>query len=292
MNYPIGDIAPRRDIYKENYLNLHLVEIGRGCKYKCDFCCLSNIYNSYRYKPITSIVNEIEGLDKRKPILFINDNLTSDINFSKELFSALIPLKIKWRGFVCLDIIDNDEIFDLMAKSGCELIFVGFESLKKENILQMKKFQNIRVKYSSFVKKSRERGIAIYGTFIFGYDYDTADVFEKTLEFAIKNKLFGAWFNILQPMPGTPAYERLLSKNRLHNVRWWLEEEQKADDLYFIPESGLSSRQIIDGCRNAISKFYDWTSIFKRVEFKANCNSFAKAKYYIHFNLNEYKLTR
>ncbi len=49
----------------------------------------------------------------------------------------------------------------------------------------------------------------VYGTFVFGYDYDTVDSFAIALEFAERHRFFLANFNPLTPMPGTHLYERL-----------------------------------------------------------------------------------
>jgi hypothetical protein len=60
----------------------------------------------------------------------------------------------------------------------------------------------------------------INGSFVFGFDCDGPDVFERTLEFTVENKILTASFHVLTPLPGTRAFERLDTERRLLHRDW------------------------------------------------------------------------
>ena len=50
---------------------------------------------------------------------------------------------------------------------------IGFESLDQRNLQQMNKRWALQDgDYAASIRKIREHGIMIYGTFVFGYDHD------------------------------------------------------------------------------------------------------------------------
>jgi radical SAM superfamily enzyme YgiQ (UPF0313 family) len=269
-------LKPNREIFKgKRYItSLALVEFGRGCKYKCNFCCISVFYKqTYRHRPLRDVIEEIEGLGK-KIIQFSDDNIITEPNIAKKLFSALIPLKIKWMAQASVDpVLLDEELLNSMAKSGCIGLFIGFESLERKNLNRMGKTHNIIIgDYNFLIKNLKNSGISILGNFLFGYDYDDKHIFKKTLKFAIENKFFAAAFQSLRPYPGTLLYKKLLSQGRLIYDKWWLEKNYKFGDTVFRPLL-LSPKELQDKCEEIKAKFYSWPSLFKRIEFKANCKN-------------------
>ena len=121
-----------------------------------------------------------------------------------------------------------------MVHSGCIAVLIGFESLDADNLKQMRKGWAIKKgPYAERIRILRKAGLMIYGTFVFGYDNDRRDVFDRTAEFAIDNKFFLANFNPLTPMPGTGLYDRLKAEGRLLVDRWWLDEDYRYGDAAF-----------------------------------------------------------
>jgi len=107
---------------------------------------------------------------------------------------------------------------------------------------------------NELVKRIHDAGIGIYATFVFGYDGDTPATFEKTLEFAEKNKFYTAAFNHLLPFPGTPLYQRLKEENRLLYDKWWLEENYNYGELAFKPKN-MSPEEVSRRCRMVRKEF-------------------------------------
>ena len=132
----------------------------------------------------------------------------------------------------------DDELMALMQKSGCLSVVVGFESLDIKSLIQMKKGWNLR--YGAYtekaLKKFRDHGIMVYGTFVHGYDHDTLDSFKYNLEFALESKFYLANFSPLTPTPGAPLYDRLKKEGRLINDPLVARPDFKYGQAGFIPK--------------------------------------------------------
>jgi len=176
----------------------------------------------------------------------------------------LIPLNIRWVGQISIDVAKNSQLMDLMAKSGCSAVVIGFESLNEGNLRQMKKGWNLKHSdYDTAIRRFHDHGIMIYGTFVFGYDHDTVDSFDITAEFAIRSKLALANFLALTPTPGSGLYSRLKNESRLICERWWLDSNCRVGDATFHPLR-MTADELPEGCARARKMFYRYGSIFKR----------------------------
>jgi radical SAM superfamily enzyme YgiQ (UPF0313 family) len=240
------------------------VQFGRGCQYACDFCSIHALYGSHtRQRPVAEVVAEIRALDRRY-IVFIDDNLFTDVFKAEELFRALTPLDIHWACQISLDIAENSRLMDLMATSGCFCAMIGFESLRKDNLRQMKKGWNLRHSdYETAIGEFRSRGIMVYASLVFGYDHDTVDTFDTTAEFFIRTKCTMANVNTLAPMPGSGLYSRLANENRLIHERWWLDPDYRYGQAAFQPLR-MTADELTTGCLRARRIFHGYRSILRR----------------------------
>ena len=100
----------------------------------------------------------------------------------------------------------------------------------------------------------RKHGLAVYGTFVFGYDNDDRAVIERSVEFAREQKLFLAAFNHLVPFPGTPLYRRLEPEGRLLKPNWWLDPREPGRRRHVPPEAGFAGgiASAVPGCTAAV----------------------------------------
>lgn len=282
----LENLMPNRDIFKgKKYLPISLVESGRGCCFSCNFCSISSFYKgSYRTRPVNDIVSEIKSL-KSKYIFLVDDNLGADVARAKELFRALIPLRISWVSQISISGLADNELLDLMAQSGCVCILVGFESLRDGNLAQMNKEWNKKTAaYEEILQGLKKKEIAVYGTFMFGYDEDNEKAFEDTLKFALNNKFLLAAFNHLVPFPGTPLYGRFRKEGRLRYEEWWLDDGYQFGDAAFHPKS-LSAGQLRQLCIKYRKKFYEIRSIIARsARFRPDIKW--AVDFYRHISLN------
>lgn len=286
IQYNQQQIIPDRSIYKDkNYLKITLLEAGRGCCFRCDFCSIQRFFEGkHFYRNIETVVEEIKLLKSRKQLFFfVDDNITANHEQAKELFKALIPLKIKWVGQADITIHKDDELLKLMVSSGCQGILIGFESLNPANLQLMNKgFNQSKMTPEAAIKKIHKAEIIIYATFLHGYDADKVEDYQQIIDFCIDNKLFMVGFNHVTPFPGTGLYETLKKENRLLFKQWWL------DDNYTygtIPYKTILPQEIIEKhCRKNRSKFYSTLSLLKRMRNFTNIKNPTMFGFYVLIN--------
>lgn len=262
---PLDELSPDRKIFTgKRYVPVSLVQYGRGCRYNCNFCSIRAFYGSnLRQRPVARVIEEIKSLGK-KALFFVDDNLFVDTERAKELFTALIPLKVLWSCQVSIDIAQDAELVTLMRRSGCVSALIGFESLNVSSLQQMRKGWNLKYgDYESSIRAFRDQGIMIYGTFVFGYDQDSPETFEQAVDFAIRNKFYLANFNPLTPMPGADLYSQLEQEGRLIFDRWWLDPNFRYGHATFHPR-GMSAEELTLGCFRARTRFNTLRSICYR----------------------------
>jgi radical SAM superfamily enzyme YgiQ (UPF0313 family) len=248
-----------------NYTPISLVQAGRGCRFACDFCSIHAFYGTYRaQRAPADIVAEMRALPRRRLVFFVDDNLYWRRDVFEALMRALIPLKMRWCCQITIDVARDDALLDLMAQAGCALALIGFESLERESLVQMrKKWNGVAGGYADVVSRFHARGIMIYGTFVFGYDADTPASFDRAAAFAREQSLCIANFNPLTPMPGTGLYNRLRAEGRLVREEWWLDPSYRYGDAIFAPR-GISPEELSAGPMRARNAFYGWRSIAGR----------------------------
>jgi len=269
----LSSIRLDRSIFAgKRYLPLGLVETGRGCRFSCDFCAIQRFFGrTHRYRPVESVIAELTALRERvRFFFFVDDNFAGNFKATKPLLDELRKLRIRWVTQMSINAAHDEEFLDLLARSGCMGVLIGFETLDADNLKSMgKRFNAMMGGYPQALRNLRRYGIRVYGTFIFGYDNDNLETFDETVDFALEQNLYIAAFNHLTPFPGTTLYERLVRENRLRYDNWWLDDRYRYNDLPFFPER-LTPRQVTENCVAARRRFYSWKSILRRGFDKTN----------------------
>jgi len=264
--YSLAGIRPDRSIFRgKRYAPVSLVQYGRGCRLSCDFCSIHAFYGRrMMQRPVEDVIAEIASLPRHRPVFFVDDNLFSDVPTLTRLLEAVTPLRIRWTCQTTIDVTRDERLLALMAKSGCMLALVGFESLSEANLKQIGKKWNLRRgDYLNGIRKLHDHGIMIYGTFVFGYDDDGPDAFDRAVDFALESGFCLANFNPLTPTPGTALMARLEHERRLLFDRWWLDSRFRYGQAIFTPR-GMTPEDLTDGCWRARQRFYRYASIAQR----------------------------
>ncbi|MGR9012004.1 MAG: B12-binding domain-containing radical SAM protein [Gammaproteobacteria bacterium] len=262
-------IKPRRDLFKGYpYIPLSVVEFGRGCKYRCDFCCIHKFYKGgYRTRPVDAVLAEIASI-KNKHILFADDNLVNSPASIKPLLRGLIALKKHWGAQVTIDVAKSDEMLSLMRESGCVGLLLGLESLSNKNLKEMNKKATCEM-YEQVVNTISDHHIMVNGSFVSGYAGDFADAFKDEIAFSHQHGFILAGFNHLMPLPGTALYERLQSEGRLFYKKWWLEQEDYFGSVAHQPEN-MTPDELALAKFNAFKTYYSLGKILRRAIKRKN----------------------
>jgi radical SAM superfamily enzyme YgiQ (UPF0313 family) len=266
--------VPRRDLFKgKGYLPLSLIQWSRGCIHGCSFCATSAFFGAtHRFRRIEEVTHEIKSQNLRM-VFFVDDNIVADPEYAKELFRALIPLKIKWVSQASITMTRDPELMDLMMQSGCLGNVIGFESIDESTLEGMNKLHNAE-NFSGYREELailRDYGMQVWAAFTIGHDQDTRDSIMRTLDFAIENRFCFAAFNIMMPYPGTPYYEKLRAEGRLlYDGRWWLHPEYRFNYAAFRPRT-MEPDELTEIAWQCRRSFNSPGSIVKRaLDFKTN----------------------
>jgi radical SAM superfamily enzyme YgiQ (UPF0313 family) len=254
----------KRDLIKgKGYLFTNTIQTTRGCPFQCEFCSVSSFFGrSYRTRPIPLVVEELVTLRQESVFLFlVDDNLVGNRPYAKALFQEMTAFQFKWASHAPLDFANDEELLRLASQSGCMALFVGFESLTRENLSMMGKKTSLGISPIEAVKKFHDQGVGILASFILGYDHDTPDTFEKILDFCHKAKIDGGLFPILTPYPGTLLRERLKKEGRILTDQWDLYD---MEHVTFVPK-GMSPEKLQEGFGWLNASFLSWSSILKRL---------------------------
>ncbi|MCP3892002.1 MAG: B12-binding domain-containing radical SAM protein [Desulfobulbaceae bacterium] len=268
---------PDRTLFqRKKYLPVTLLEAGRGCPLSCEFCAVCTAFRGSRTTRLhDGVIEELRRMGKKKLLFFVDDNFSANLAEAKQLLRKLIPLRIRWVSQMSLDAAYDEEFLDLLAKSGCQGVLIGFESLNDDNLMQMNKGVNLKEDgFDKALANLRRHSIRLYATFVFGYDGDTIDCFKATVAFAQEHRFYIAAFNHLTPFPGTPLYSRLENEGRLRYERWWLDGNYTYNDIPFQPR-GMSPLQLQQGCIDARKSFFSIPGIWNRSLDRVNRNDFA-----------------
>jgi radical SAM superfamily enzyme YgiQ (UPF0313 family) len=286
---PVGPPQPgtltRRDIFKgKGYLPITLLQFSRGCRWNCEFCAVSAFFNKTQYRrAVDEVVREIEAQERRH-LFFVDDNILANHQAAKELFRALIPLRVNWVSQASIDMTRDRELMDLMVKSGCLGNVIGFESLDPQNLRTMHKAPNLLGGFEGYkpqIEILRDYGLQTWAAFTLGYDYDTPQSIERMLEFALENRFTFAAFNVLMPYPGTPLYARLEREGRLlYDGKWWLHPDYRFNYAAFQPRL-MSADELTEAGFRCRSVFNSWRGIAHRaLDLKTNLRSLYRLAIY------------
>jgi radical SAM superfamily enzyme YgiQ (UPF0313 family) len=253
---------PRRELLnKKGYITINTVEAVRGCSYPCTFCAYPTAFGSTVYKrPVQEVVKEVEALHG-KVIVFPDVNLIADKAYAKELFTALIPLKIFWLGLVTSHIGIDDELIAIFEKSGCKGLLIGFESISQSSQQYINKGVNQVQSYGELMNKLHAHGILVQGCFAFGGDDEDKSVFEKTAEMVTKIKIDLPRYSILTPFPNTQLYRDLDKAGRILERNWAMYD---VEHCVFKPAK-MSVQDLEDGIVWAWKHTYSIKDIAKRL---------------------------
>lgn len=217
LPFPAHDLVNTRK-YFEPFMPqpFMLIQTARGCPYTCNFCVRS-YGQKLSVRSVDNIIEEIvwlKKIHKIKSFRIIDDTFTATPKRVIEFCQLLIQknVNVTWS---CLSRSDtlNAEMIDLMKKSGCKRIYIGFESGSSKILKELNKdvdfglvMQNIRL-----LKKHK---IEVSGFFMVGHPEETNEDFMDSIDLAIKTDLDYAMAFEFVCYPGTKVFE--LYKDQIH----------------------------------------------------------------------------
>ena len=234
----------------------------RGCPGQCDFCTVAVMYgHKLRKRPISEVAAEYASF-RGKVIIFWDDNIVGDMEYAKGLCRAIAPYRKWWSSQASIHAGRDDEFLEVAAQSGCKQLFLGLESISQQSIAEVNKAFNRVDEYLQIIDRIHSHGIAVQAGIVFGFDHDTPEIFQDTIDFLEKAGVQNATFNVLTPFPGTPLFRRMEAEGRILTRDW--RKYNSRDDVVYQPKR-MSAAELLAGFRYANDRFYSLPSTLKRL---------------------------
>jgi radical SAM superfamily enzyme YgiQ (UPF0313 family) len=217
--------TPRWDLVRLRDYVAMPVQYSRGCPFNCEFCDIVVMNGRVpRTKDPSQVVSELEALRRRgwsDMVFIVDDNFIGNRKRSKQLLREMI----EWRaraapgmGFfteASMNLADDAELCELMARAGFKKVFMGIETPSQEGLEECNKLQNRRRDLSDAVRTVQRAGMEVMGGFIVGFDSDPRDIFRRQFEFIQQSGVVTAMVGLLSALPETALYRRLAREGRI-----------------------------------------------------------------------------
>jgi radical SAM superfamily enzyme YgiQ (UPF0313 family) len=243
---------PRWDVIckGKGYLPLNPIQIARGCPVNCDMCSVpQNFGKEFRMRDIASLMKEIECMDRYAFV--VNDNLHLAKRRSLRFLNGLKNLSKKWVGLALLRIGGDPDFLKMLRESNCWAMYIDLSPWLSASLNEV--IEGIQVKKAGeYIKRIREHNIKVIASFVFGFDHDDKDIFEKTVSFSKQHEIEEVEFHILTPYPGSRLFERLKYQGRLTSERF---SDYTSSKVVFRPAK-MSPEELYEGYVTAWKEFY------------------------------------
>lgn len=174
-------------VFSHTYLGKTIqTRTARSCAFGCAFCGYPERGGPLTLASMETVERELESvrsLGYVENVVFIDDTFNVPKARFKDFLKMLIErqFKFNWFSYYRCDHGD-EEVIDLMQKSGCKGVFLGIESGSQDVLLKMNK----RAKVENYVKGIRnlkERGILTFTSLITGYPGESESTIAETKDF-------------------------------------------------------------------------------------------------------------
>jgi radical SAM superfamily enzyme YgiQ (UPF0313 family) len=252
----------RRDLIRRRlYLVPNSIVVSRGCPHQCDFCYVKSFFGQGRHfytQTVDAALAEIDRLPGRH-VYFLDDHLFGNPRFAAALFDGMRGMGKLWQAAATVEAVLGPKLVEKAAAAGLRSLFVGFETLDAGNLQDQNKPHNLGRDYAAAIRRLHDNGVMINGSFVFGMDGDDARVFDRTVEWAVKQGIETATFHILTPYPGTSLFQRMQDQERLLHRDWDLYDTRHT---VFRPLK-MSAETLEAGYWRAYRDFYKWSAVLR-----------------------------
>ena len=262
--------VPRWDLIDLGHYVTMAVQFSRGCPFDCEFCDIPGMNGHLpRTKTPAQLVAELEQLRLRgwKDMVFVvDDNFIGNKKQTKELLREIIHWRSRTRGLVgflteaSANLADDPELCELMVRAGFKKVFVGIETPSAESLVECRKLQNCHRNLAETIQILQRSGLEVMGGFIVGFDHDGPDIFKRQFEFIQHSGVVTAMVGLLNALPETRLYRRLLNEGRLESDSTGNNTEAR---LNFRPK--LNREFLISGYRDLMKRLYEPRHYYQRI---------------------------
>jgi radical SAM superfamily enzyme YgiQ (UPF0313 family) len=225
---------PQEIIEKSLSSNIH-IDIGRGCPFYCSFCTIINIQGqTSRFRTADDVERMVRSYPRKggktPHFFFTDDNFARNRNW-EAIFDRLIELretksfKLKFGMQIDANAHKIPRFIDKAARAGCNTVFIGMESINKENLKAANKTQNNVAEYRKMLMIWRSNRVVTMAGYILGFPEDTPGSIEndiRTIQQELPIDIL--MFFMLVPLPGSMDHKGILQRGE------WMESDMNKYD--------------------------------------------------------------
>ena len=173
---------------------------------------------------------------------------------------------------ITMEAAEDPEFLKAMRRARIRGALVGVESVTPGGLKEV--YKDFNVAGDDLVdrlRRFRQNGVAVLGSFIFGLASDEPATFAATVSLAERAEVAFAQFVMLTPLPGTVDFNRWeqeqgndgASVNGVPLTRYWLIPPSDRPKVY-LPHPTMSADEVRQRTQQAWDLFYSVTSIWRR----------------------------
>lgn len=257
--------TPRYDLINRKAIGFFRPVVAtRGCPFTCEFCSVTAFsQQGYRKRPVEKVIEDVRAAKATgsRYIAFLDDNIGVDFKYCRQLWEALIPENIIWLSQCSIHITDHPDLLDLAYRSGCRLLAFGLETLNEDSLGTVDKSWNRPSRYEEAIARVRKHGIEVSISMIMGLDGDTKEVFQRSYDFIMHNRIKVPRVHLMTPTPGTPYYDTLVAEGRIFDKDMG---KYTGGNVVFQPKD-MTVEDLQTGYWKLYEQLFSLPNIYKRV---------------------------
>jgi anaerobic magnesium-protoporphyrin IX monomethyl ester cyclase len=181
------------------------MEVSRGCPYHCTFCAKDNFRDDYRKRPLSVVLEEIDGFVAQgvEYLYFIDEIFLPN----RELLEALVHRPVVFGIQTRIDLWTT-AMLDLLGRAGCVSIEAGVESITVEGRNLLDKGSRLSTEQIAARLIHAKGSVPFVQANLLESGTDNPADVEAWRQHL---RQFGVWANTPVPMfpyPGSPGYTR------------------------------------------------------------------------------------
>jgi radical SAM superfamily enzyme YgiQ (UPF0313 family) len=217
--------VPRFDLVNQDDYIVMGIQTSRGCPFNCEFCDIVNLFGRKpRYKNPDQVLAELEtlyNLGWRREVFICDDNFIGNPTHARAILEKLIPwMKSHGEPFsfwtqASANLGQNMPLVDLLTAANFCNVFIGVESPDEAVLVGNRKYQNVNDPLGESLDNIRANGLGVLASFIMGFDQEAGGAGDRICAFVAQHNLAMVMVNLLQALPNTALWDRLIEENRL-----------------------------------------------------------------------------
>ena len=202
---------------------------GRDCWWgKCHFCSWTTIYNNWRVRSPSNVLDEIGEIIAKYKVkeIFDDTGCFPAGAWLREFCEGMIARGYHKQVVMGCNMIPGvvpKDLYELMAKAGFKFVLFGLESASETTLDRIRKCPAAK-NIEESVRFAREAGLKPHVTCMVGYPWESLEEAKRTVE--MTRSLFDKGYietlqgTIVIPYPGTPLFEECGRKGWLKTEDW------------------------------------------------------------------------